>query len=116
MAALKQLCASYKDEFALGIAWVAVWKNGRSWNVEAFWAEDGGYDDGYEFLPEDMERMQEIIKEDHKAVMLNGYFTNCGVHEDGNVSISDLVAGVEWNYYNGYNRLHGFYDSMVIQW
>lgn len=114
MAALKQLCGNYKGEFADGIAWIAVWKSGRSWKMESFYIEGGDYDDGFEFMAYDVERMKEIIKEDHKAVMLNGYYTNCGVPEEGKFPISDIVDGVEWNYYNGYNRLFGFFDSMVI--
>lgn len=115
MAALKELCRYRKDEIEDGIAWVAIWKKGRSWNMEGFWPEDGCYDDGYNFLPEDMERMQAILAEDPKAVMLNGYYTNCGTDENERVPLESIINGVEWNYYNGYNRLCGFYDSFVIK-
>ena len=115
MAALRNLVNRYNDEIQDGIAWVAIWKNGRSWEAEAFWCEDGSYEDGYEFSHEDMERMEEILKIDSKAVMLNGYYTNCGAPESGRVSIATIVSGVEWNYYNGYNRLIGFYDCYAIK-
>ena len=106
----------YKGEIEAGCCWVAVWKSGRSWRAEDFWPEDGGYENGYVFTAEALERMQEIMKADHKAVMLNGYYTNCGTHEDGGgVSITDIVAGIEWNYYSRYNQLFSFYDSMVVK-
>ena len=115
MASIKEIVRYYNDEIQDGIAWVAIWKEGRSWKAEAFWAEDGGYDDGYTFEREDMERMEEIIKIDPRAVMLNGYYCNCGAVEDGTAPIADIVCGVEWNYYNRYNQLIGFYDSFVVK-
>lgn len=116
MAALKEVCKYYKGEIEAGICWVAIWRKGRSWDAEAFYPDDGGYDDGYRFPVEDVERMQEIIKEDHMAVMLNGYYCNCGANEDGgNVPLADIIAGVEWNYYNRDNQLFAFYDNMVIK-
>lgn len=115
MAALREIIREYSGEIQDGIAWVAIWKQGRSWMAEAFWAEDGCYDDGYTFSSDDMERMEEILKADHKAIMINGYYTNCGAFEDEPASIANLMAGAEWNYYNRYNGLSGFYDSWVIK-
>lgn len=37
MAALNAIAREYADEIRDGIAWVIVWKTGRSWNAEAFW-------------------------------------------------------------------------------
>ena len=116
MASIREIVRRYAGEIQDGIAWVAIWKQGRSWEAESFYCEDGGYDDGYTFDREDMERMSEILKIDHKAIMINGYYTNCGVYsDDGSATIADMVAGAEWNYYNGYNRLVGFYDGWVIK-
>ena len=115
MASIREIVRYYNDEIQDGIAWVAIWKNGRSWEAEAFWPEDGCYDEGFIFEREDMERMEEIIKIDCKAVMLNGYYRNCGTIENERVSIDSIVRGVEWNYYNRYNQLFGFYDGWVIK-
>ncbi len=115
MASIRELVRRHGDEIRNGIAWVAVWKQGRSWEAESFYCEDGSYDDGYTFSSEDMVRMSEIIKIDHKAIMVNGYYTNCGVYtDDGAATIADMIGGIEWNYYNRYNQLFGFYDSWVI--
>lgn len=116
MAAIKNLVSRHGGEIQDGIAWVAVWKQGRSWAAESFYIEDGSYDDGYTFNDEDVLRMSEIIEIDHKAIMINGYYTNCGVYsDDGSATIADMVAGIEWNYYNRYNQLSGFYDGWVIK-
>ncbi len=115
MAALKEVCRRNKYEIECGIAWVAIWRDGRSWNAEAFWAEDGDYGEGYRFEAEDMQRMQEIVKEDCCAVMLNGYYSNCGTVEGETVPLAQIVSGVEWNYYNRFNQLFAFFDDMVIK-
>ena len=39
MASLRNIVREYRDEIADGICWIAVWKEGRSWNIECFWQE-----------------------------------------------------------------------------
>lgn len=36
MASLRDTVKDYQDELRDGIAWVAFWKQGRSWNAEYF--------------------------------------------------------------------------------
>ena len=115
MASLRDVCSMYKGDIEDGISWVAIWRTGRAWHGDVFYIEDGGYNDGFVFSAEDMERMQAILKEDHKAVMLNGYYTNCGTVEDETVPVARIVEGVEWNYYSRYNQLSTFFDDMVIK-
>lgn len=52
MAALNAIAREYADEIRDGIAWVIVWKTGRSWNAEAFWLNC----DDDTFKLEDLER------------------------------------------------------------
>lgn len=115
MASIKKVASWYNDEIQDGIAWVAIWKNGRSWDAEAFWIEDGDYDDGYIFEREAIERMEEILKIDHGAIMINGYYSNVGTEEGRRVSVDRVVQGIEWNYYNHYNTLFHFFDGYVIK-
>lgn len=115
MASLKEICRRYNGDIQDGCAWVAVWKNGRSWNACAFYPENGTYDDGYEFLTEDAEQMESILKEDYNAIIINGYYTNCGTDENKSVSVTEIVAGIEWNYFNRFNQLSSFVEGWVIK-
>lgn len=100
MAALNTIAREYADEIRDGIAWVIVWKTGRSWNAEAFWLNCD--DDTFEL--EDLDRAREILEQDPNAVMLNGYY--CG-HFGEDMTVAELAAGIRWHYENGYNTLDG---------
>ena len=69
MASLRD-CARYvREEAADGIAWIAVWKVGRSWNVDTVWPEDLEYDQGVMVLEADyLERLREIMRADADAI------------------------------------------------
>lgn len=97
MAALNQIAKEYTDEIRDGIAWVIVWKTGRSWHASAVWL-DPCTDT---FDAEDLATVHKILKEDPNAIMVNGY--NCG--HFGDMSASDIAAGILWNYENGCNLL-----------
>ena len=74
MASLKRIVSYWRDEIDDGIGWLVVYKNGRRWNAECFWQEDGSYDDGLIFTAEDYSELQDILKIDHNAVCFNGYY------------------------------------------
>lgn len=101
MAALHKIASLYADEIRDGIAWVIVWKTGRSWNAQAVWLNCD--DDTFE--PEDLDLAREILEKDPKAVMLNGYY--CGYLGE-NMTVAELAAGIRWHYENGYNTLDNF--------
>ena len=46
MASLRDSVKDYQEELRDGIAWVAFWKEGRSWNAEDFHLEMGDYQIG----------------------------------------------------------------------
>ena len=71
MASLRDSVKNYQDELRDGIAWVAFWKQGRSWNAELFHLEVDGT-----LEPFDRSRLEEIKAADPAAVILNGYY--CG--------------------------------------
>lgn len=107
MAALKKIASEYADELRDGIAWVIVWKTGRSWNSTAVWLNSD--DDTFE--PEDLDQVQAILTQDPNAVMLNGYY--CG-HFGEDMNVAELANGIRWNYENGYNRLNNS-SAIVIE-
>ncbi len=98
MAAINAIAREWADEIRDGIAWVIVWKTGRSWNAQAVWLNSD--DDTFE--PEDLELAREILEKDPKAVMVNGYY--CGHFGEG-MTVAELAAGIRWHYENGYNTL-----------
>ncbi len=51
MTTLNKIAAYWAEELREGIAWVIVWKTGRSWNAEAVWLDVDDY-----FEPDDLER------------------------------------------------------------
>ena len=100
MASLRDTVKDYQDELRDGIAWVAFWKQGRSWNAEYFHLD---MDDT--LYPEDRSRLEEIKSTDPAAVILNGYY--CG-HLGEDMSLDELTAGVRYHYENSINDIDGF--------
>lgn len=100
MAAINAIAKDWADELRDGIAWVIVWKTGRSWNATAVWLNCD--DDTFE--PEDLELARKVLEQDPNAVMLNGYY--CG-HFGEDMTAAELAAGIRWHYDNGYNQLDG---------
>ncbi|MEK8159400.1 YodL domain-containing protein [Clostridioides difficile] len=100
MASLRDTVKDYQDELRDGIAWVAFWKQGRSWNAEYF-----HLDMNDTLYPEDRSRLEEIKSTDPAAVILNGYY--CG-HLGEDMSLDELTAGVRYHYENSMNDIDGF--------
>ena len=100
MASLRDTVKDYQDELRDGIAWVAFWKQGRSWNAEYFHLD---MDDT--LYPEGRSRLEEIKSTDPAAVILNGYY--CG-HLGGDMSLDELTAGVRYHYENSMNDIDAF--------
>ena len=103
MASLRDTVKDYQEELRDGIAWVAFWKEGRSWNAEYAYL---GMDDT--LPPLDKSRFEEIRRTDPAAVMLNGYY--CG-HFGEDMNLDELTAGVRWHYENGFNLLSDFLEA-----
>ena len=103
MASLRDTVKDYQEELRDGIAWVAFWKTGRSWNAEYFHLGMGDY-----LYPEDRSRMEEIKQADPAAVVVNGYYSGY-LGED--MSLDELTAGVRRHYENGYSNIREFIEA-----
>lgn len=66
MASLRDMVSEYQDDLRNGIAWLAFWREGRSWQAEAFHLD---LDDT--LYPEDRARLAEIQAADPRAVVVN---------------------------------------------
>ena len=103
MAGLRDAVRDYQDELRAGIAWVAFWREGRSWHSDYIYLE---MDDT--LTPEDRGCLREIQEKDPDAVILNGYY--CGyLGEDMN--LAELTAGVRRHYENSMNDIAGFIEA-----
>lgn len=100
MASLRDMVSEYQDDLRNGIAWLAFWREGRSWQAEAFHLD---LDDT--LYPEDRARLAEIQAADPQAVVVNGYYSGYLGEE---MNVAELVAGVRHHYDNGLNNISPF--------
>ena len=100
MASLRDTVKQYQEELRDGIAWIAFWREGRSWNGEDFYLDTGD-----SLTAEQKSRLEEIRQKDPAAVILNSYY--CG-YLAGDMTVDELTAGVRRHYENGYNDVVNF--------
>ena len=108
MASLRDTVKQYQEELRDGIAWIAFWREGRSWNGEDFYLDTGD-----SLTAEQKSRLEEIRQKDPAAVILNSYY--CG-YLAGDMTVDELTAGVRRHYENGYNDVVDFiaaYDDTL---
>lgn len=99
MASLKSIVKDHADEFRDGIAWIAVWKEGRSWKSQSISAE--GYAEFTGDFDEALE-IHSIIAVDPDAVVLNGYYLS-GIPQDGEeyATLADIEQFIRRHYEDG---------------
>lgn len=111
MASLKQVIRDNRFEITNTVAWVAIYKDGRSWMAEAFYPKDGDYENGYVLDEYDYGRMKEIVDTDHKAICINGDYM--GGLED--FTLDELENKILWFYERRLHQLQGdFLECMVV--
>ena len=103
MASLRDVVSEYQDDLRNGIAWLAFWREGRSWQAEAFHLD---LDDT--LYPEDRARLAEIQAADPRAIVVNGYYSGYLGEE---MSVAELAAGVRHHYDNGLNNIAPFMEA-----
>ena len=103
MASLRDMVSEYQDDLRNGIAWLAFWREGRSWQAEAFHLD---LDDT--LYPEDRARLAEIQAADPRAVVVNGYYSGYLGEE---MNVAELAAGVRHHYDNGLNNIAPFIEA-----
>jgi hypothetical protein len=94
----------FRNELREGVAYVAFWKNGRSWGAEAFWL-----DPRYNTIEEDDTReMWQIINTDPNAIIVNG-FDSCPF--DGKSTVEHMLEHIRWRYEDHRCQLVDFYKD-----
>ena len=96
MASLRDAIKEQQEELQGGNAWVAFWKEERSWHSEAF-----HLDMGATLYPEDEWRLREIEAADPAAIVLNGYLS-----ED--MTLDELTTSIRYHYEHRMNSITGF--------
>ena len=96
MASLRDAIKERQEELQGGNAWVAFWKEGRSWHSEAF-----HLDMDATLYPEDEWRLREIEAADPAAIVLNGYLS-----ED--MTLDELTTSIRYHYEHRMNGITGF--------
>ena len=96
MASLRDAIKERQEELQGGNAWVAFWKEGRSWHSEAF-----HLDMDATLYPEDEWRLREIEAADPAAVVLNGYLSE-------NMTLDELTTSIRYHYEHRMNGIAGF--------
>ncbi len=100
MESLRNCARNIREEAADGIAWIAVWKVGRSWNAEAIFPDDFHLESGSMVLEaDDLALVREAVKADPNAIFVNGYYSSIGCCEDGEMpDVQTLTDALRWQY------------------
>ena len=99
MASLRELARENILEASDAICWFALWKKGRSWEMEILWVDFDEKTRSFGFDDDDQKRAREILKDDYDAVFINGYYDNIGSLEE--MTVSSLTDGLRYQYERG---------------
>lgn len=96
MASIRHEAQNVLSEAREGIAWIAVWKEGRGWKTMPFWAEVENEGTRLTFEEYDTEEIRGILRTDPNAIVVNSYYNNLGDTE--NMTRDSLAAAMRWQY------------------
>lgn len=109
MASLREAARNVYEDAKDAIAWIAVWKTGKSWHSREFY--DIEYTEptrfivrgkwGWKIDPDIIEELEEIVKKDPEARLMNPYYSNMGPLED--MTLESLTYGILFQYNLGGN-------------
>lgn len=105
MSSLRSIASWEADTIRDGIAWLVIWKEGRSWHSEAMWLNP----ETDTLEPEDLKRAREILEKDPNAIAVNGYY--CGRYwEEMRVTIRHDYSE-NWHLLRGWEELQETEDD-----
>lgn len=96
MANIQEMTRSVFHEAQEGVAWIAVWKESRSWCAESFWPDFDGETGTFKADKDCIGRLEVIASDDPDAVFLNGYHCNLGSMEE--MTLKSLANFIRWHY------------------
>lgn len=95
MASIRVEAQDVLDVARDGIGWIALWKNGRSWNAMTFWP-DITSDGDLVFDDFDVEGLENIAAIDPRAILVNSYYHNLG--DTTCMTRDSLADALRWQY------------------
>lgn len=101
MPSLRSIASWEADTIRDGIAWVVIWKEGRSWHSEAMWLNP----ETDTLEPEDLKRAREILEKDPNAIAVNGYY--CGRYWE-EMRVIDVEHAIRHDYSENWHLLRGW--------
>lgn len=96
MASIRQAAQDVLAEAREEIAWIAVWKDGCGWMTMCFWPDFTEKTGEFTFEDYDQEYIENIVKQDSKAIIVNGYYDNLGSAET--MTRESLAEALRWHY------------------
>lgn len=106
MASIRQTAQDVIYEARDGIAWIALYKEGRGWGAQCFWAEFDETTGTYDFDDEDAaEQLRAILAIDENAIFVNPYYNNLGPTGEEGMTRDTLAKALRWQYDLSYYRL-----------
>ena len=90
MASLHEIAKLEGNILRIGEGWVIVWKTGRSWHSQSIFLDADGF-----FPFSALESVQDILKQDPQAVILNG--VKCGGFWQSMKTV-DIELSIRWDY------------------
>ena len=90
MASLHEIAKLEGNILRIGEGWVIVWKTGRGWHSQSVFLDADGF-----FPFSALESVQDILKQDPQAVILNG--VKCGGFWQSMKTV-DIELSIRWDY------------------
>jgi hypothetical protein len=92
---MRQTAQDMIDVAREGIGWIALWKDGKGWMAMDYYP-DIDRDDNLIFEDYDIDSLQNILKIDPRAILVNGWYHNLG---DTTCMTRDTLAdALRWQY------------------
>lgn len=94
MANIRKAAQDVLDIARNGIGWIALWKDGRSWNTATFWPSIS--DDELVFEDDDTDELRGILSTDPCAILVNSWYHNLG--DTTCMTRESLADALRWQY------------------
>ena len=103
MATIRKAAQNVISEARDGIAWIALWKEGKGWESMSFWPEYDEQTNSFTFEDHELEQLNHIIETDQTACFVNSWLHNLGDPE--HMTRDDLACTLRWQYDLGHAML-----------